>query len=126
MLQLTQMDDFNTSILVSSPLTEPDQARAIVAQYSSYFIALPPHQNVHVRVDPSALIRWEQMVHVYTSIRRFHQKHKLIDSVNLYIADKITVKWFRCLTCLFSSSVKINIVEEKEHASKKICPKAMA
>jgi len=77
-----------------------------------------------VRVDPSALIRWEQMVHVYTSIRKFHMKHKLIDSVHLYIADKITVKWFRCLTGLFSSSVKINIVEDKEHASKKVGAKA--
>ena len=124
MLQITKMDEFNTSILVSSPLVQPDQARAIVAQYSSYFLSLPPHQQVHVRVDPTAIIRWDQMVHVYTSIRKFHLKHKLIDSVNLYIADKITVKWFRCLTGLFSSSVKINIVEDKEHASKKVGAKA--
>ena len=125
MLDITPMDDLNTSILVSSPLIQPEQARATVSQYTSYFLARPPHQHVHVRVDPAALIRWEQMVQVYTSIRKFHLKHKLIDSVNLYIADKITVKWFRCLTGLFSSSVKINIVEEKEHGSKKTPAKTL-
>jgi hypothetical protein len=110
LLQFETLDPTTTSIRVTHPVVESVHALEMVQEYTSYILAQPPKQNVHVRVDPAVIVRWEQLVQIYTSIRRFHKKHDLIDSVHLYISDKLTVQWVRALINMFGSSVPFNIV----------------
>ncbi len=112
MLRFTKMDDLNTSIHVEDDVVKSDVAAGMVRQYVEYCKQLSPHQVVHVYIAPTVILRWEQMLQVYTSIRSFHLKVKVVDNVILYLNDKTTVKWFQCLTGLFSSSVKITIKQD--------------
>jgi len=84
----------------------------LVKQYVEHFSFLPPKQIVHVRINKDVLLKWEQMVQIYVSIRKFHNKFKVVEEVILHMTDKTTVNWIQCLIGMFSSSVKVKIVND--------------
>ena len=108
MFEICKRDENTTDIRVWGELGKME-VRELVEAYCSYFINLPPKQTVFVSMDDTT-ISFEQMFYVFTGIKTFHKKYKLIDAVKLHMRDKHLAKCCNCLIALIQPSVPVSIV----------------
>jgi len=114
MFEINKIDDVSTNVRVWGNFVTDAETRTLVEGYIAFFSPIRTMQIVYVLVDEGTNISFEQMFKVFTGIKMFHLKHKLIESVNLYMTDKHTAQCCRCLMNLFSPSVKINILLKED------------
>jgi hypothetical protein len=110
MFEFQLKDNSSTNMRVSGNFTTDAETRELVEGYMAFFAPIRTMQVVYVIIDEGTNITFEQMFKVFTGIKMFHVKHKLIESVNIYMSDKHIAQCCRCLMNLFSPSVKINIL----------------
>jgi len=110
MIEFLKMDEGATKVRVQGNIVDDADSIKLVESYAVYFTPIRTMQVVYVHIDEGTNITFEQMFKVFTGVKIFHLKHKLIDSVNIYMSDKHIAQCCRCLMNLFSPSVKINIL----------------
>lgn len=110
MFEITKRDEASTNMRVWGDIQTDAHTRTIVEGYMTYFSPIRTMQVVYVMIDEGTNITFEQMFKVFTGVKIFHLKHKLIESVNIYMSDKHIAQCCRCLMNIFSPSVKINIL----------------
>ena len=103
-------DEFNTDIAVNQDITTKEKVAEIVQIYVQHVKSLTPHQIMHVHVDGGITIPFEQMFQVYLGVKHVHTTFKIVDEVNVYLVDSITVRCFRALLNLISPTVRVKVI----------------
>ena len=103
-------DEFNTDIDVNQDITTKEKVTEIVQIYAMHVQRLCPHQIMHVHVDGGISIPFEQMFQIYLGVKHVHTTYKIVDEVNVYLVDSITVRCFRALLNLISPTVRVKVV----------------
>lgn len=103
-------DEFNTDIAVNQDITTKEKVAEIVQIYVQHVKSLCPHQIMHVHVDGGITIPFEQMFQVYLGVKHVHTTFKIVDEVNVYLVDSITVRCFRALLNLISPTVRVKVI----------------
>ena len=110
MFEIQKRDETSTDFRVWGNLGTLQAVQDLVEAYRAHFFTLPPKQIVYVTIDDGTNIPFEQMFYVFSKIKAFHNKYKLIDSVNIYMSDKHIAQCCRCLMTIFSPTVPVNIL----------------
>jgi len=103
-------DEFNTDIAVNQDITSKEKVAEIVQIYAQHVQRLGPHQIMHVHVDGGITIPFEQMFQIYLGVKHVHTTYKIVEEVDVYLVDSITVRCFRALLNLISPTVRVKVI----------------
>ena len=107
MLEIAVRDEKNSDIKLSHDITSKEAVADIVQKYAVYVKTASGNHIMHVHIDSGINIPFEQMFQIYLGVRHVHNTFKIVEEVNVYLVDSLTVRCFRTLLNLVSPTVRV-------------------